>query len=101
MKMRSDFAIFILSHGRADKVLTISTLREKCGYVGKIYIIIDNEDEQADRYRELYGDMVIQFDKSRAAEITDTADLVQDHLSVVYARNMCFSIAKDLGLTYF
>ena len=37
-----DFAVFILTHGRADNVKTYKTLK-RFGYTGKIYIIIDNE----------------------------------------------------------
>ena len=47
--MRNDFAVLIFSHGRADRVYTIPTLR-KGGYIGKIYIVVDNEDEQQDEY---------------------------------------------------
>ena len=43
--MRDDFAVFILSHKRADRVLTVESLK-KCGYTGKYYIICDNEDPQ-------------------------------------------------------
>ena len=43
--MRNDFAVFILSHGRANNLITLKTL-DKIGYTGKTYIIIDNEDEQ-------------------------------------------------------
>lgn len=97
---RNDFAVFILSHGRADNILTIPTLREM-GYSGKIYIIIDDMDDQAERYRELYGDAVIQFDKAEAAKKSDVMDADDDMRIVLYARNTCHSIAKDLGLTYF
>ena len=44
--MRSDFAVFILTHGRADNVVTVPAIK-KAGYTGKIYFIIDDEDEQA------------------------------------------------------
>ena len=47
--MRDDFAVFILSHGRADRVITYDVLRKQ-GYTGKIYIIIDNLDNQRDEY---------------------------------------------------
>ena len=47
--MRNDFAIFILSHGRADNVKTLDTIKT-CGYTGKWYVIIDNEDKQAQKY---------------------------------------------------
>lgn len=99
--MKSNFAVFILSHGRADNVLTINTLR-KIGYTGKIYIIIDNEDNQAEKYKKLKDvEDVIIFDKEKEMEFTDTADNYKDHRLVVYARNKCHDIAKDLGLEYF
>lgn len=99
--MKSNFAVFILSHGRADNVLTINTLR-KIGYTGKIYIIIDNEDNQAEKYKKLKDvEDVIIFDKEKEMKFTDTADNYKDHRLVVYARNKCHDIAKDLGLEYF
>ena len=99
--MRKDFAVFILSHGRASNVITIKTLRS-IGYTGDIYIIIDNEDDQRAEY-EMIDDVkdVIVFDKAKEMERTDTADNFKDHRLVVYARNKCHDIAKDLGLTYF
>ena len=45
--MRDSFAVFILTHGRADNVVTMKTLK-KGGYTGRWYMIIDNEDEQKD-----------------------------------------------------
>ena len=40
MMKTKNFAVFILSHGRANNVITIKTLRD-VGYTGKIYIIIN------------------------------------------------------------
>lgn len=100
--MRDDFAIFILTHGRPDKVLTLATLN-RCGYTGKWYMVIDNEDKTADKYYELYGkDHVIMFDKYKKAQEFDTCDILsRDRRAIVYARNAAFDIAEDLGLTYF
>lgn len=100
MKNKS-FAVFILSHGRANNVITIKTLRD-IGYTGKIYIIIDNEDDQAEQYKKLKDiEKVIVFNKEEEMKYTDTADNFKDHRLVVYARNKCHDIAKDLGLKYF
>ena len=100
MKMRDDFAVFILTHGRPINVITLKTLK-KCGYTGKYYIIIDNEDETGNEYRKLYGDKVIQFDKLAISKTFDTMDNFNERRTIVYARNACFKIAKDLGLKYF
>lgn len=95
-----DFAVFILTHGRPDNVITYKTLRRQ-GYTGRIYIIIDNEDIMADRYFENFGDQVIVFDKREISKTFDEADNFNDRRAIVYARNACFGIAKDLGIVYF
>ena len=43
----NNFAVFILTHGRPDNVITIKTLRQS-GYTGKVYFIIDNEDKKSE-----------------------------------------------------
>jgi len=97
--MRDDFAVFILSHGRADRVHTISAL-ERGGYTGRWYIIIDNEDDQGPEYIRRYGDRVIVFDRTKPADF-DVGDNTGDRRVVIYARNECHRIAAELGLTYF
>lgn len=98
--MRDDFAAFILTHGRPDRIYTIDTLRG-AGYTGKIYIIIDDEDDTESEYRKRYGDQVIQFCKLDVAKTFDVGDLSQERRTIVYARNACFDIARKLGLKYF
>lgn len=95
-----DYVVFILSHGRPDKVITYRTLRRQ-GYTGPIYIVIDNEDKTADRYYELYGDQVVMFDKAAVAARIDEGDNFKDRRAVIYARNACFDIAEQLGYRYF
>lgn len=95
-----NFAVFILTHGRADRVITYKTLRKQ-GYTGAIYIIIDDEDETAGEYRRRFGDQVIVFDKTKASKITDAGDNFPGNRGVVFARNASFGIAQDLGLDYF
>lgn len=98
--MREDFAVFILSHGRANDVKTLSTLN-KCGYSGKWYVIIDDEDTQAEEYYKNFNEHVIMFNKYESSLDIDTFDLSDNRNTVVYARNKCFDIAKGLGLDYF
>lgn len=98
--MNNDFAAFILTHGRPDNVITYNTLLNT-GYTGQIYIIIDNEDSKAADYYKNFGDKVVMFDKKQISETFDEADNFEDRRSIVYARNACFKIAKDLGIKYF
>jgi len=94
------FAAFILTHGRADHVYTYNTLRN-CGYTGKVYFIIDNEDSQIEQYKENYGKQVIVFDKKEIAKTFDAGDNFNDRRAIIYARNASFEIAKSLNLKYF
>lgn len=99
--MRTDFAVFILTHGRADNVITLKSLL-RGGYTGRWYMVIDDEDNDAEKYQEKYGaDHVIIFDKQTAYNRADTMDNFNNHRAIIYARNESFRIAKNLGLTYF
>jgi hypothetical protein len=98
--MRSDFATFILTHGRADNVLTYKSLK-KNGYTGPIYLLVDDKDKQIDKYIDNYGDEVVVFSKDKAVAMTDACDNYQRHNSVVFARNYNFVVAKELGIKYF
>ena len=49
-----DFCIFILTHGRPDRVITYKTLLRQ-GYTGPIYIVVDNEDKTIDKYIKNFG----------------------------------------------
>ena len=99
MNTNEKFGVFILSHGRADRVYTYTTLRKQ-GYTGDIKILIDNEDDTADDYRRKYADNVLVFDKEEWRLKTDVMDTFQRRDVVVFARNAVFSIAKDLGYKY-
>lgn len=99
--MRNDFVAFILTHGRPEKVYTIDALKN-AGYTGRIVLVIDNEDKTADQYYEKFGkDNVVMFDKLKKSTEFDTIDRGKDRRAIVYARNACFDIAKDLGYKYF
>ena len=98
--MRDDFAVFILTHRRPGRVFTTNLLN-RFRYTGKIYYIVDDQDPTVDEYRREYGDSVIVFDKLKAAEITDTMDNEDHQRGVVFARNYCWTIARELGLDYF
>lgn len=101
MMRNKDFAVFILSHGRADQMHTYRTLK-RLNYTGKIYIIIDNEDKTSKDYIDIFGiDNVFIFDKKEYAKSIDTMDNFNNRKAIVYARNYNFILAKQLGLKYF
>jgi hypothetical protein len=96
-----NFAVFILTHGRPDNVKTLSTLK-KCGYTGKIYFIVDNEDKTIEQYQKNYGiENVKIFDKKAMADEVDEGNNYDERRTITHARNACFKIAKEIGITYF
>jgi hypothetical protein len=100
MKANKKYAVFILSHGRPDNVITYETLR-RCGYTGKIYIICDDEDKTLAQYKEKYKNEVIVFSKADYVNKFDIMDNFEGNKVIVYARNACYDIARKLGLDYF
>jgi len=98
--MLDDFCAFILTHGRPDRVHTYKTLL-RAGYTGKIYIVIDDEDKTADEYRARFGDKVLQFCKAEIAARIDEGDNFNDRRAIIYARNACWDLARQVGCKYF
>lgn len=100
MMKNKNFVAFILSHGRADRVVTYDSLK-KSGYTGRIVIVLDNEDPSAPEYISRFGsENVVIFDKAAIAETFDEG-VPGDRRTIVYARNACFDIARKLGYRYF
>lgn len=98
MSAPSDFVVLVLTHGRADNVITYKTLR-KCGYTGPIRLVIDDEDDQADEYFRRYPQEVVRFHK--AGVKCDTYDNRPERRVILFARNAAFDIAEQLGYRYF
>jgi hypothetical protein len=100
--MRNDFAVFIITHGRPDKQLTYDTLR-RCGYNGKIYLVVDNTDNTIQQHIDKYGaENIIVFDKNHYIN-SDRFDNGTEGVfaCAVYARRAVEDIAKSMKLAYF
>jgi len=98
--MRDDFCVFILTHGRPEKVETYRTLRSH-GYTGHIFIVIDDEDETGDEYRKQFGGDVLVFSKDEVSRYIDQFDNFKDRRTVLWARNACWDLAKQTGYRFF
>jgi len=71
LSTQSDFAIFILTHGRPTNIKTMATLKE-CGYTGRLYLVVDDEDKTLDKYIANFGkDRVVVFNKKEMADQVD------------------------------
>lgn len=98
--MRDDTAIFIITHQRADKQLTLKMLKQS-GYSGKVYLVVDDMDCQLQEYRKRYGDNILIFSKKKYAEKVDTHINKFRTCSAVFARNACIDMAKEMGLSFY
>ena len=96
----NDFAIFIMVHGRPEKMWTYGSLR-KSGYTGKIYLVADDLDETLDGYKDKYKDELIVFDKKKSALNMDSGDNSGDMRSTLYSANTIFELAKERNIKYF
>ena len=94
------FAFFILTHGRPNKIYTLKVLND-AGVKSPIYLLVDDKDKTLPEYQEKYGDMVKVFSKDAVAKYTDVGDNFGKQNVILYARNACFDVAKDLGIKYF
>ena len=91
-----NFAVFILSHGRANNIKTVNMLK-RFHYTGDWYVVIDNEDDQEELYRNEFGDHIIQFDKRDYVSKIDLGDMDTDRRVGVFARNFIQDEAERLG----
>ena len=97
----NNFAVFILTHGRPNNVVTLKTLK-KCGYTGKIFYIVDDEDKTVNEYIKNFGKENVKiFDKKQMADNVDEGNNFNERRVIIHARNACFNIAKEIGIKYF
>tara|TARA_R100000808_G_scaffold16392_1_gene37043 strand:+ start:669 stop:1547 length:879 start_codon:yes stop_codon:yes gene_type:complete len=100
MSIANNIAVFIMVHGRPDKMWTYKTLRKR-GYTGKIYLVGDNLDSTIKQYKKKYKDDLLVFDKKKVAQDMDAGDNTGDMRSTLYSANTIFNLAKDKGIEYF
>lgn len=101
MNKNRKFAVFILTHGRADHVVTYNSLTKQ-GYSGKVYFVVDDDDAQKDLYVKKFGkESVLLFSKKEMEKKCETMDNFDKMNVILFARNVCFDFAKQLNLTHF
>lgn len=99
--MREDFAVFICTHGRPYAQHTLKKLLST-GYTGKYYLVLDDQDDTIQSYIDEYGaDNIIVFDKNHYINSMDVGSSNPPYKCIVYAKNACEDIARDMGLSVF
>lgn len=97
----NDFVVFILTHGRPKKLVTINAIK-KAGFSGKWYLVLDNEDKTIEDYKKIFGnDKILVFNKKEYADKIDEANNFNDRRATVHARNATFDLAESIGAKYF
>lgn len=101
--MRTDFGVFILSHGRPVEVETTIGSLQKAGYSGRWWIVLDDEDTTRDEYAARWGEeRLLVFSKDEVALEHDLGDNRDGPRGVIfYARNATERFAQELGLAYY
>ena len=97
--MENNFAVFIISHERSERVESYNTLI-RGGYTGQVYIVIDDEDSQKYDYLNRFGERIVIFNKDDYINC-DRIVQEQTRTSAVYARNAVEHIARKLELNSF
>ena len=72
MTKMDDFCVFILTHGRPDKVFTLKTIQEK-RYTGKTYLVVDDEDKTLPEYLKRFPEQVLVFSKAEIVKVLTRA----------------------------
>jgi uncharacterized membrane protein len=99
-KIAKNFAVFIMVHGRPDRMWTYHALKKQ-GYTGKIFLVADDLDPTLNDYKEIYGKQLLVFDKKKAARKMDTGDNTGDLRSTLFSANTIFTLAKENGIKNF
>lgn len=95
------FVIIVLCHCRPNDTMTPGVLR-KFNYTGDIILLLDDEDETIDQYRNNYPEYKIEtYSKDEYMKWVDAMDNTGDKRCAVYARNACFDVAEKYGYKYF
>ena len=98
-----ELKIFILSHKSPYKCETLDTLK-RLNFKGKCFILIDDEDDFVEEYKNIYKDNLIIFHKKDYYDKVDLGVQTSNLPSTshpVFARNAVEDIAKEMNLDYY
>lgn len=95
-----NYVTFITSHNSPNECKTLDVLKS-LNFNTSYYIVIDDEDTQISRYREIYGNNLLIFNKLKYIEYTDTILTPKSHCSAVYAKNFIEDFCKENNVEAF
>lgn len=100
--MRTDYIVFIITHGRPNNQLTLNLLKE-LGYTGKYLLVLDDTDDIRTYVNNYGADNIVVFSKEYYFSIADTGLSKQERVLKFpqYARMAVEDIAKELGYQFF
>ena len=74
---------------------------QRMNYRGPWYVVCSTDDAQLSKYKEVFGERVVVFDKEEIAPTFDPMDNSGRRNLGVFARQACFPVARRLGYKYF
>lgn len=90
-----EFALFILSHNRANNIDALKLL-QKSNYDGMWYIVISTDNNQIEQYKNIIPpNNLLIFDKTKVECDTMISRNIFKPNSAIYARNFIIDYAKD------
>ena len=98
--MKNNIAYFIASYGKPDDMPTLNALM-RCKAEYPIYIVVGTDEPKLDRYKEVFGDNLLIFDKADYVDkIDDIGIYAKTHKVCTYSRLAVNDFAKSLGIQY-
>ena len=94
-----EFAVFILTYGRSEKIYTLNTLKKQ-NYTGQIFLICSDDDKELTNYKKNHKNVIV-FNKKHYKNKFDIGDNFNDDRVVVFARNAVYDIAKKINIKCF
>lgn len=99
--IKSNFAIFILSHNRIDSIHSLWLL-QKSNYKGDWYVVISTDNKQINDYKKrIDADHLLIFNKDDIIFDTMMSTKVKDYRSATYARNFIVQYARSNNISHF
>lgn len=96
-----DFCLFILTFGRPNACKTLKTLQKSTRFNTDYYLVCSDDDKSLPEYIENFGERVLVFNKKDMLPYIDRGDNFDKFNVILYARNICFTLADMLGYRYF
>lgn len=83
-------------------MLTTLNVIKACGYTGKYFIVLSDDDDTIDEYIKNYGkENILIFNKKEIGKIVDRVDNFENYATALYARQFCIEYCMNNNIKYY